>query len=119
MQEDAVLSYHTSNMVSLAVHSYASYFSKPKARGRAGGHFFLSSNTTIPPKQWSRTQHTHIFKNLMSLANAAELAGLYYITARKVVYIRIILQELGHKQPPMSPQTTKNAMADAVINGKV
>jgi len=61
----------------------------------------------------------HIFKNLMSLANEAELAGLYYITARKVVYIRIILQELGHKQPPMSPQTTKNAMADAVINGKV
>jgi hypothetical protein len=30
MQEDAVLSYHTGNMV-LAVHSNASYLSKPKA----------------------------------------------------------------------------------------
>jgi hypothetical protein len=41
-QEDAVLSYHASDMV-LAVHSNASYLSKPEARSRAGGHFFLSS----------------------------------------------------------------------------
>jgi len=41
-QEDAVLSYHASDMV-LAVHSDASYLSKPEARSRAGGHFFLSS----------------------------------------------------------------------------
>ncbi len=47
-QEDAVLSYHPSDMV-LAVHSKASYLSKPKAQSQAGGHFFLSSNTTVPP----------------------------------------------------------------------
>jgi hypothetical protein len=47
MQEDAVLSYHTSNMV-LAVHSNTCYLSKPKAQIQAGGHFFLSSNTTVP-----------------------------------------------------------------------
>ncbi len=34
------------------------------------------------------------------------------------VYIRIILEELGHKQPP-TPLQTDNAMADAVINGKI
>jgi hypothetical protein len=39
-QEDAVPSYHASNMV-LAVHSYACYLSEPKAQSRAGGHFFL------------------------------------------------------------------------------
>ena len=38
--------------------------------------------------------------------------------AREAVYIRIILEELGHKQPPTLLQTD-NAMADAVINGKV
>jgi hypothetical protein len=38
--------------------------------------------------------------------------------ARKVVYIQIILEELGHKQPP-TPLQTDNAMADAIINGKV
>jgi hypothetical protein len=37
-QEDAVLSYHASNMVS-AVHSNASNLSEPKACSRAGGHF--------------------------------------------------------------------------------
>jgi hypothetical protein len=38
--------------------------------------------------------------------------------AREGVYIRIILEELGHKQPP-PPLQTDNEMADAVINGKI
>jgi hypothetical protein len=38
--------------------------------------------------------------------------------ACKAVYIKITLEELGHKQPP-TPIQTNNAMADAVINGKV
>ena len=53
----------------------------------------------------------------MSSAPEAELAGLY-IMAHKAVYIRIILDKLGHKQPP-TPIQTDNAMADAVINGKI
>ena len=36
----------------------------------------------------------------------------------KAVYIRIILEEQGHVQPP-TPFQTDNAMADKVINGKV
>ncbi len=38
--------------------------------------------------------------------------------AREAVYIRIILKELGHKQPPM-PLQTNNAIADAIINSKI
>jgi hypothetical protein len=53
----------------------------------------------------------------MSSATKAELAGLY-IMAREAVYIRIILEELGDKQPP-TPLQMDNAMADAVINGKI
>ncbi len=53
----------------------------------------------------------------MSSATEAELAGLY-IMAHKAIYIRIILEELGHTQPP-TPLQTNNAMADGVINGKV
>jgi hypothetical protein len=115
-QEDAVLSYHASNMV-LAVHSDASYLSKLKAHIRAGGHFFLSSNTTVPPNNGAVLNIAHIIKNVMSSATETELAGLY-IMARETVYIRIILKELGHKQPPM-PLQTNNAMADTVINGKI
>jgi hypothetical protein len=38
--------------------------------------------------------------------------------ACKAVYIRIILEELGHLQPP-TPLQTDNSVADGVINGKV
>jgi hypothetical protein len=53
----------------------------------------------------------------MSSATEAELAGLY-IMARKAVYIRIILEELEHIQPP-TPLQTDNSMANGIINGNV
>ena len=40
-QKEAVLTYSASEMI-LAVHSNAGYLNEPKARSRAGGHFFLS-----------------------------------------------------------------------------
>jgi hypothetical protein len=91
-QEDPVLSYHASDMV-LAVHSNTSYLSKPKAQSQAGGHFFLSSDTTIPPNNGAILNITHIIKNVMSSATEAELAGLYIMVC-KAIYIRIILEEL-------------------------
>ncbi len=53
----------------------------------------------------------------MSSAIEAELATLY-IMAREAVYIRIILEEMGHPQPP-TPLQTNNLMADGVVNGKI
>jgi hypothetical protein len=82
-----------------------------------GGHFFVSSNTTIPPNNGAILNTAHIIKNVMLSAIKAELAGLYTM-ACKVIYIRIILEELYHVQPP-TPLQTDNAMADGVINGKV
>ncbi len=97
-QEEAILTYIASNMI-LAVHSNASYLSKPKARSRASGHFFLSSNKQLLLNNGAILNIAHIIKNVMSLATDAELAALY-IMAREAVYIRIILKEMGHKQPP-------------------
>jgi hypothetical protein len=114
--EEAVLTYNASKMI-LAVHSDASYLSEPKARSRAGGHFFLSTNAEIPPNNGAILNIAHIIKHVMSSAMEAEL-GAIYIMAREAVYIRIILEEMGHKQP-RTPIQTDNAMADAVINGKV
>jgi hypothetical protein len=101
----------------LAVHSNASYLSEPKARSRAGGPFFLSSDTTVPPNNGAVLNIAHIIKNVMSSATEAELAGLYMM-AREAVYIRTILEELGHEQPP-TPLQNNNATADGVINGNV
>ena len=53
----------------------------------------------------------------MTSATEAELAGLY-IMAREAVYIRIILEEMGHAQPP-TPLQTDNQMADKIVNGKI
>jgi hypothetical protein len=114
-QEEAVLTYNASNMI-LAAHSNASYLSKPNARSRAGGHFFLSSDSTISQNNGAVLNIAHIIKHVMSSATEAELAGLY-IMAREAVYIRIVLEEMGHKQPP-TPLQTDNAMAEAVTNGK-
>ena len=47
-QEEAVLTYHASEMI-LAVHSDAGYLNEPKARSRAGGHFFLSEQFSTSP----------------------------------------------------------------------
>jgi len=71
-----MLSYHASDMVLvLAVHSDTTYLSKPKAHSRAGGHFFLSSDTTIPPNNGAVLNIAHIIKNVMSLATKVELVG--------------------------------------------
>ncbi len=115
-QDDAVITYNASDMI-LAAHSDASYLSEPKARSRAGGHFFLSSSADIPPNNGAILNLAHIIKHVMASATEAELAALY-IVAREAVYIRIILEELGHKQPA-TPLQTDNAMADAVCNGKI
>ena len=114
--DDAVLTFNASDM-KLAVHSDASYLSEPKARSRAGGHFFLSNSADIPPNNGAILNIAHIIKHVMSSATEAELAALY-IMAREAVYIRIILEEMGHKQPP-TPLQTDNSMADGVVNGKI
>ncbi len=79
----------------LAVHSITSSLSKPKAQSQVGEHFFLSSDTTVSPNNREILNIAHIIKNVMSSATEAELAGLY-IMACKAVYIRTILEELGH-----------------------
>ncbi len=101
----------------LAAHIDASYLSKPNLRSRARGHFFLSSNSTIPQNNGAVLNIAHIIKHVILSATEAELAGIY-IMAREAVYIRIILEEMGHKQPA-TPLQTNNAMAKAVTNGKV
>ena len=57
-QEEAILTFGANDM-KLVVHSNASYLSKPKARSRAGGHFFSqetqSYHQTMVP---SSTLHT-------------------------------------------------------------
>ena len=74
-------------------------------------------NSNDPPNNDTIVNIVHIIKNVISSATEAELAALY-IMAWEAVYIRSILEELGHKQLP-TPIQTNNSMAEAVVNGKV
>ena len=99
------------------VHSDTRYLSEPQARIRSGGHLFLSNEATVPQNNGAVLNIAHIIKHVMKSAPEAELSALY-IMAREAVYIRIILEEMGHKQPP-NPLQTENTMSEVVINGIV
>ncbi len=96
-QEEAVLTYHASNMV-LAIHSDAGYLNESKEQSRAGGHFFLSSNVQNPPNNGAVSMIAQIIDAVMSLAAEAKLGALF-INAKEAVHMRRILQEMGHPQP--------------------
>jgi hypothetical protein len=115
-QEDAVLTYNCSKMI-MVIHNNASYLCKPKAKSRAGGHFFMCNNAEILPNKGAILDIAHIIKHVMTLAMEAKLAALY-IMAQEAVYMRIILEEMGHKQPA-TPIQTDNVMAEAAINAKI
>ena len=100
-----------------AVQSDASYLSKPHAHSRAGGHFFLSNEATIPANNDAVLNIAHIINHVMTSATEAELAALY-IMAQEGLYIRIVLTEMGHKQPS-TPLQADNATAETVCNGNI
>ena len=115
-QEPAVLTYRKSDMV-LAVHSDASYLNEEEARSRAGGHHFLSEDIPLPPNNGVIHNIAEIIKGVMSSAAKAEL-GAMYINSRKAVEERIILEEMGHKQPA-TPVQVDNSTAEGIINKRV
>ncbi len=115
-QDEAILTYRASDMI-LAVHSDAGYLSKPQARSRVEGHFFLSSSVQYPPNNGAILNVAQTIKAVMSSAAEAELAGLF-INAKEAIYIRNILTEMGHPQPP-TPLQTDNSTAEGVVNNTV
>ena len=116
-QEEAVITYKASDM-KLAIHSDASYLSEPKARSRAGGHFFLTKQTNdTDPDNGAVLNVAQVIKSVMSSAAEAELGALF-INAKLAVPMRHTLEELGHPQG-RTPIQTDNSTAHGVINGKI
>ena len=114
--QDAILTYQASKMV-LIVHSNASYLSKPKARSRAGGHFFMSSDVANPHNNGAVLNIAQLIKSIMSLAAEAKL-GTLYINAHKGISMRQLLTEMGHIQP-RTPIQTDNSTTCRVVNSNI
>jgi hypothetical protein len=104
----------------LQVHSDASYLNEPDGRSTAGGHYFLGK----PP-----IDNQPIFLNgpIYSLcttlkhvaASAAEAElGALFLNTQEVKILRLILQEMGHPQPP-TPIHCDNSTAVGISNSTV
>jgi hypothetical protein len=115
-QDKAVLLYKASNMV-LAIHSNASYLSKPKACSSAGGHMFMTGRDNIPKNNGSVLNILQIIQAVMSSGAKAELSALF-INAKTAVSMRHTLEELGHPQPP-TPMQTDNKTAHDLLTNKI
>ena len=70
-----------------------------------------------PPNNGAVLTIATIIKTVMSSAAEAELGALY-INAKEAVYLRQILEELGHSQPK-TPIQTDNTTGEGVINNKI
>jgi hypothetical protein len=106
--QDAIITYHASDMV-LVVQSNASYLSKPKARSRVGGHFFMSSDIANPADNGAVLNIAQLIKAVMSLAAEAELGALY-ISACEAVPIHYSLQkwDISNHQRQPKPTTARH-----------
>jgi hypothetical protein len=113
---DAIVTYHTSDMV-LAGHSNASYLSESKARSRAGGHFFMSTNTARSPNNGAVLIIAQIIKAVMTSAAETEIGALY-INCWEAIPARHTLEYMGHPQPP-TPMQTDNTTALGMVNNNV
>jgi hypothetical protein len=114
--QDAIITYRRSDMV-LIVHSDTSYLNKPKACSRAGGHFFLSTDTANPKDNGAALNLAKLIKAIMSSVTKAKLGALY-INAREAIPQQHTLEEMGHKQPP-TPIQTNNSTTLSVINNNI
>jgi hypothetical protein len=116
---NATVRFYASDML-LQVHSDASYLNEPDGRSTAGGHYFLGK----PP-----IDNQPIFLNgpIYSLcttlkhvaASAAEAElGALFLNTQEVKILRLILQEMGHPQPP-TPIHCDNSTAVGISNSTV
>ena len=113
---DGIITLSASDMF-LSGHRDASNLSEKKACSRAGGHFFLSNNSTDYPNNGAFLIVTQIIKVVMSSAAKAEL-GAFYMNCRKSTPSCHTLIAMGHPQPP-TPMETDNTTVLGVINNTI
>ncbi len=115
-QEEAILTYHSSDKV-LAIHSDAGYLNESKARIRAGGDSFFSSNVQFLPNNGAVLNIAQIINAVMSSAAEAN-RGALFPNAKEAVHMQRILHKMGHPQP-CTPIQMNNSTAEGVINSRV
>ena len=116
---NAVIRFYASDMI-LNLHSDASYLTAPKGRSRAGGCFFLGS-LPVDGKPIALNGNILITCSIIKLvaASAAEAElGALFLNTQEAKVIRLILEELGHPQPP-TPVHVDNTTTVGIVNNTI
>jgi hypothetical protein len=116
---DAKVCFRASDMI-LNIHSDASYLSATRARSQVAGYYFLGSIPTddAPIKlNGAILVFCGILKFVVASAAEAELGALF-LNCKEGKIQRLILEELGHPQPP-TPIHCDNATATGIANDTV
>ena len=116
---NAKIHFHASDMV-LNIHSDASYLNAPEARSRIGGHYFLGwiPHDNIPIKLNGAIHVISTILKFVATSAAKAKLGALFVNAKEGRVIRLILQELGHPQPP-TPIHCDNSTAAGIANNMV
>jgi hypothetical protein len=115
----AKICYCASDMI-LNVQSNASYLSAPNTCSRTGGYLFLGST----PRDGSPIQingAVHITCTILKLvaASAAEAElGALLLDAQEAKVIRLVIEELGHLQPP-TPIQIDNTTTVSIVKSTI
>ncbi len=115
----AVVRFRASDMV-MNIHSDVSYLSKPEAKSRACGHFFMGSL----PKDGDPIKLNGVFHTLCSIlrfvvASAAETElGARFLNCQEGMIFKTTLEDLGHPQPKI-PVHCNNATAIGIANNSI
>ena len=119
---NATIRYHASDMV-LVFETDAAYLVLPKARSRIAGWYVLTSDPSKTNSVVKPNGPLHIMcmtpKNVLASAAEAETSGVYH-GFQRAVPMRVTLEELGHKQPPLgTPAFTDNSTAHGILTSKM
>ena len=87
---DAIITFKTSKMI-LEIHSDASHLTEPKARSRAGDHYYMADDNEEEPKGGPVHIVAQIIRNVMTSAADAEIGSLY-INSRQATPARQLLE---------------------------
>ena len=119
---NATIRYHASDMV-LVFDTDAAYLVLPKARSRIAGWYVLTSDPDKTNSVIKPNGPLHVMcmspKNVLASAAEDETSGVYH-GFQRAVPIRVTLEELGHKQPPLgTPAFTDNSTAYGILTSKM
>lgn len=113
------LCFTTSDMI-LHVDSDVAYLVQDGARSRIAGHYILSlvppPAPLIPKKQPNAPIliECKTLRHAIASAAEAETGGIFH-NAQTILHLCILLEAIGHPQPPM-PLKTDNSTASAFVN---